>query len=474
MLTESQSKPNRKLVIMVGLVGGSVGIALSFIFEQWPEGVPFFLAGLVGFVVMSVLFSPLVSKIHLDLFAPYFLFPLIWIAAVGVSSLRLTVFQTPWGVSMWLSVGLALLAYVMGMFTVFVLRRRWSVERHGLKNLSYQWSERRLKWAALALLTVSTISLAYEYKLGGGVPLLSSQIELVRFDVIVSGYIDTLAVSARIGVMVLGIHLLTKPRFRLRENLLSSVLIVLSLILMASTARRGTVVFPLVVLSVGYHYLKRNFDLGKLVVVGSVGFLAIALFSHYRYVRTFGVEPLRNAWRPEKLVWMTLGYMTISDNFRTLRLLTETIPARIPFQMGRFTTYGLYSILPGHQENMGEFQNRIWGWERYSGSVSTYLGPFYVDFGLAGVVIGSFLIGVLAMFLYNRMLSRPSPYTVLLYSYMAYCLMFMTFSNPFTWTLTYWDIIVFALINVYAKKGKLSARYDCSVPSEQSRCRLRV
>lgn len=440
------------MVITVSLVGGSVGIALSLVFGRWPEHVPLFLAGLVGLVVMSILFSPLVSKIHLDFFAPYILFPLMWIVAVGISSLRLTIFQEAWDVYMWLCVGLALLSYLMGTFTVLVLKKRWSVGSYLRDKLVYQWNEQRIKRVSLALLLVSTVFLVYEYKTGGGIPLLSPQIELVRFDVIVGGYIDTLAMSSRIVVMILGIHLLAKSKIRVGKNLVSSALIVLSLVLMASTARRGTVVFPLVVVFVGYHYLRKNLDVRKIVLLGLAGFLAITLFSHYRYTRTFGVAPLENAWRPKKFVWLTLGYMTVSDNFRTLRLLTETIPEKIPFQMGRFTTYGIYSVFPGHQENLGEFQNRIWGLDRYSGSVSTYLGPFYVDWGLVGVITGSFLIGVLVMFLYSRMLSQPSPYSVLLYSYMAYCLMFTTFSNPFTWTLTYWDIVIFALVNAYARR----------------------
>lgn len=407
--------------------------------------------GTVGFLTLFLL-NPLVNKIRLDFFAPYILFPVMWVAATALSSLQLTIFQEPWGLSMWLCVGLALLAYMMGVFTVFVLRKRWPVRERMHQGLVYRWHEKRLRQVAVALLVVSTVCLLYEYKVGGDIPLLSSQIELVRFDVITSGYIDTLALSARIVVMVLSIHLLAKPRVRLTGNLSTLALIALSLVLMASTARRGVVVFPLVVVFVGIHYLRKNLNLSKLAILGLAGFLAIASFSHYRYVRTFGVAPLERAWRPEKHVWLTLGYMTISDNFSTLHLLTETIPERVPFQVGRFTTYGIYSLFPGHQENLGEFQNRIWGLERYSGSVSTYLGPFYVDWGLVGVIAGSFLIGVLAMFLYDRMLSRPSPYSVLLYSYMAYCLMFTTFSNPFTWTLTYWDVIVFVLINLFAQK----------------------
>jgi len=449
---------HRQIILRIALgVSGIVIGSLSVLF-RWKsiDGEVAIVVGAVGLLAMFLL-SPLGDKINLDFFAPYILFPVMWLAATGLSSLRLTIFQEPWDVSMWLCVGLAFLAYVMGVFTVFVLRRRWPVEKHGPKKFIYRWNERRLKWMALVLLLVSTAFLVYEYRIGGSIPLLSPQMELVRFDVIVGGYADTLAVSSRIVVMILGIHLLTKPRFRVRENLLSLALIVLSLVLMASTARRGTVVFPLVVLCVGYHYLIKNLDARKIMLLGLAGFLAIALFSHYRYARTFGEAPLENAWRPKKFVWMTLGYMTISDNFRTLHLLTETIPERVPFQVGRFTTYGIYSIFPGHQENLGEFQNRIWGWDRYSGSVSTYLGPFYVDWGLVGVIAGSFLIGVLAMFLYSRMLSRPSPYSVLLYSYMAYCLMFATFSNPFTWTLTYWDVVVFALADLLARKKMTSA-----------------
>jgi oligosaccharide repeat unit polymerase len=444
-----------KPAIVTALAGITVGSLLTAALVSVSEDVGYLLIGLtIGMMVVGILFL-FAPALSIDIFAPYIVFPFMWVGTVIISSLRLTTFQEPWRPRMWASVGIALVSYVAGMFTVFALKQKWKTKGALRGKLTYDWSDRRIRVASLGLLLLSAVFLAYEYRIGGGIPLLNPQVELVRFDVIVSGYVDTLAMSARIVIMVVGLQLLTKPKPTLKRNWIDLALVASSFVLMITTARRGTFILPLVVIFVGYHYLHRKTSLSAAAVLGILGFLAITLFTHYRYTRTFGVEPLRNAWRPDTFIWMTLGYMTVSDNFRTLRLLTETIPAKVPYQWGRFTTYGVYSVLPGHQENLGEFQNRIWGWDqRYSGSVSTYLGPFYVDFGLVGVAVGSFLIGVLAMYVYSRMTSHPSSFSVLLYSYMAYCLMFTTFSNPFTWTLTYWDIILFALIDLYARKKK--------------------
>lgn len=452
--TVTRTTNTRYWLVLSGIaIGMSVIVSLLLYPYPWDwSGLFILICGLF----LTLLFTPIVRIVdRIDLFSPYVIFPLVWITASFISSWRLTIFEAPRSFSAWLYLALALLSYLMGALVVFFLKP-WlgSIHKVALQNMKGVWDDRRLRIIIIVILFISSASLVYEYRHAGGIPLLSPDIELVRFRAIVSGYIDTLAISFRIVVMVLGVHILSKRGVSLLKQWKSVLVVLLCLLILMTTARRGTVIQPLFVLFISYHFLRRSFSTRQFFFLGVAGLLFVSLFAHYRYVKTFGIEPLENAWRPERFVWLMMGYLNIGDSFNTFQRLTETIPSKVPFQMGRFTAGGVLSALPGHQESIGEFERKIWHQtERYSGSVSTYLAPFYVDFGVVGIILGSFVIGALATFVYCKMRSRPTPFAVLMYAYVAFCLMFVVFENAFTWVLTYYDVLVLFIINRLVRKS---------------------
>jgi oligosaccharide repeat unit polymerase len=68
--------------------------------------------------------------------------------------------------------------------------------------------------------------------------------------------------------------------------------------------------------------------------------------------------------------------------------------------------------------------------------VYTYLRPFYADFGLPGVVVFPFLIGLTTTWIYTVAVRTRRLTPMLLYSTVAWCVLIAFFSNHFIYTAT--------------------------------------
>jgi oligosaccharide repeat unit polymerase len=436
----SRVPPRALFMIMAAFIGG-----LTVLNEELAV-LLLFLSGI--FVLWYFLAKLFILK---DFFSPILLFTGFWFLSAILSSLQLTTHQRPWPSSLWLHVLLGGSAFVFGGVIAYapsanVRLTKWRQIR---TNVRERWAYRRVVLITAVITSVSVVFLAYEYWGVGSIPLLSPNVEFVRFEAIRGGYVDALALSSRLSIMILAAYYFALPRFSWKRHGLGLIAMIISFALLLTTARRGAVVFPALIILICYYYLRgisfRTVSLGLVALV-----IFVALFAHFRFYRTFGesyIDSL-NAWQPDFLPWLAPGYLTIAYNYEVYRDLTETIPSSAPFQYGKFTLYPWYGFWPGHQENMGEFQNRIWNIDAgLSGgalrnSVPTYLGTLYVDFGVIGVILGSIAMGIMSVMAYIHMRRRPSSFSVLIYGYVVYMLILSLFVNPLGYILNYWDILI--------------------------------
>lgn len=95
----------------------------------------------------------------------------------------------------------------------------------------------------------------------------------------------------------------------------------------------------------------------------------------------------------------------------------------------------------------------------------TYLDVYYQDWGLAGLIVAPFLIGVITMGLYLQMRQKPTLWIVYLNSLLAYCLVFSIFNNRFVTTYV-WEfaLLGFFFTNLVVKStfssGEITPRED--------------
>jgi oligosaccharide repeat unit polymerase len=67
----------------------------------------------------------------------------------------------------------------------------------------------------------------------------------------------------------------------------------------------------------------------------------------------------------------------------------------------------------------------------YPTNLYTYLDAFTLDFGLWGALLGSFFLGALTAWFYRRVTSKPSPFNLIIYSYLVYCCILAPANNEF-------------------------------------------
>jgi oligosaccharide repeat unit polymerase len=72
------------------------------------------------------------------------------------------------------------------------------------------------------------------------------------------------------------------------------------------------------------------------------------------------------------------------------------------------------------------------------GQPATLLGPLYGDFGLAGIVLGMFLVGVLVSTAHRWMLKGPTVFRVLIYSWLMQTVLFSLFGALIPYITTLW------------------------------------
>ena len=83
------------------------------------------------------------------------------------------------------------------------------------------------------------------------------------------------------------------------------------------------------------------------------------------------------------------------DSYNLQRVL-DNVPSRVEFMHGESFLIDLRTYLPGHQENLGTYLKQQFGIEFAGGGITpTLFGAFYLDWGYAGIVVGSALVAFL-------------------------------------------------------------------------------
>jgi oligosaccharide repeat unit polymerase len=86
----------------------------------------------------------------------------------------------------------------------------------------------------------------------------------------------------------------------------------------------------------------------------------------------------------------------------------------------------------------------------------TWLQQFYDDFGIAGIWIGPWVIGILTSLFYFHMLSNRDVYSTLMSGVFAFCLALSVYGNHFTQGPTWYFLVVCLLIARFVSKPESS------------------
>jgi oligosaccharide repeat unit polymerase len=115
------------------------------------------------------------------------------------------------------------------------------------------------------------------------------------------------------------------------------------------------------------------------------------------------------------LPFQNLYWNIFRESVSNFQALSETVPDQRPYLLGKGLGGSLISVLPGKQMTTREYVSLFVRGDTNTTLTPTVLGPFYMDFGVPGIVVGLGLLGGILGYLYAR--RKASPLNALLYSY---------------------------------------------------------
>jgi len=421
------------------------------------------LSGVVFIFFVSMAFG--VSLNRIDVFSPYLIFPLLWIACVAVGSRIISIEQVPWNDTVWAcSIGAVIFYYLGLFFTEWYLAGQARPDPGREKATEGQWNGRKFFLVMIVWMTAAVLCMVYEFKYKlGGAPLLSRSWELVRLyspEGYLARLIHLLGYSFMLQAIVLQVYLYSRRRLFTPGNLPFMAMLLAALGCAALWGSRHTLFIPIAAGVVAFHYLHRRLKISHLILlgvaaavfIGAVGFVRKLTYFEQRDIEY--EEVLQNIGYSARFPVADQLHNTVAMNFETFRQLTETFPRFQPYQYGRQTFFAFYSLLPGKQETLGELQNRIWNTGFYGNLTSTYMGVPYVDFGIMGVVVYTFILAVFIRLLYFRSRHYPTVFNIMLYSYFCYHLILMPYDNTITKLTFLFDLLILWGVDLLVKDLK--------------------
>jgi oligosaccharide repeat unit polymerase len=364
----------------------------------------------LGLLAIIILFFRWLAK--QDLFAPWIAFPIAYVSWFAVGSMDVIgdPYPPPYGV-----IGLGLGCYLVG---AWVARAMWRQELSAASTAFLEdWSVHRLR-TVLSITAVVALLAYVSIALQVGVPGLHADIGEKRLELLKTGKSQFVFVCAAWTLIVfLAMRLWSSNTSRFDKAKIWFALMIVSLLVL-SLGSRGTLLIPFVTVLVTRHYIRHRTRILHLAALAFCGFTLSSLLGTARESQVgqgvasgdLGVDPTS---------FYSL-YFYIRNTVTTLRDVMSEIPQHVPYQHGYLSFGALASLLPGHHESSDMFFRRILGLDFIGfGQPATLLGPMYGDFGISGIAVQMFGLGVFYVWLYFWMLKKPTVLKILIYAWVC-------------------------------------------------------
>jgi len=351
-----------------------------------------------------------------DTFRPEILFPLIFLIVLTTGTLEL---QRDVLIEQWFSYSLGIVGFYCGIFLCRVFFNYSGTSK------KYEYSLFYVKLFIFTFFVVGFLCTVYVYQ-KTGIPILSEDVNVVRYNVSANAYISTLGKLIEVAFVLAVLYFFRERKELNRNNLLLLIIIITSILFAVLTGSRNALLKSVLIVLIGYHYYIAQIRPAFLVVTAMCSFFYVGTIGFYRNLSAYGPAILKNftsdfgdfftylnAWWHFVSIQLTVSV----DNFSQL---LNVVPSIKDFQYGRLLISPFILWLPGEQAKPGVLVKQAIGGEWQGGASVTLLGAFYYDFGFLGVFFGMLMVGVLLKVLHRKAVENDGVIFVLLYSYMLY------------------------------------------------------
>jgi oligosaccharide repeat unit polymerase len=387
-----------------------------------------------------------------ELLSPVIAFPLGYLVWYGLGSLTL-LGESDSRVWMYSSVGLG--CYLLGA----AIGGRKVLFANAKPHIRDDWDDSHF-WPVMAVFAALAL-LAYVYViLQMGVPALDPDAAERRLEVTKYGPSEAVLFTASWTLLIFAAARLWTSRNAALTRVVAWAGMGVVAFMLLSLGSRGFLFVPLLTAIIARHYLRKRFHPLTLTVLGSLIFVGLSIYGYTRD-STLPKELLsahKDSVGELAIFPLIYAYLYVRQPVETFQQITEIIPRTIPYQHGQLTFGALRTLLPGHHEMSDMYFKQILGSDfTGGGQPATVLGPFYGDFGPAGIVIGMFAVGFVVANVYRWMLEDPTVFRVLIYAWVMQTLLFSLFGAIFPYITTIWIPFFWWLVHSLVLKRRARA-----------------
>lgn len=442
----------------------SLGLVVTLFYRQWES--------LVLWPFALLLVSPFLVAFgkrswrwlsQQDLFSPLIAYPLtylLWFTVGSVDFVRLPSSASfrafdPVPPRVWLYAGIGLVGYLCGASSSMSSSKAPKLE--GISIFRFNWEPNAFGVAVLIMLLVAAGTYLYVILHMGIIALRpdagSFVYEIEKYHRATTPFFF----AAFTSFLFLAAFVFIDPERGGAKAKLGPIFVIGMLFLsFIGLGARSFFFAPVLTAVILYHYVRKPFRLKTVVAIVLVLFVSLSVFGYVRVLtidRGF-TDQLAEAGIPPAAQPLLYCYLYFRFTVATFRDVIEVIPSRVPYQHGVITSMPFLSLLPGHHRMSDFFFKDLLGNEFLgAGQPATVLGPFYADFGIAGIFSGMFAWGLLVTKLYQWMLRDQTAFSALIYAWTTQAGLFGLFGGMFVYLSTLLIPVSWVVLNLFVQRS---------------------
>ncbi|HEY1805301.1 MAG TPA: oligosaccharide repeat unit polymerase, partial [Terracidiphilus sp.] len=261
--------------------------------------------------------------------------------------------------------------------------------------------QRTFRFVIASCLTVGLIGGFAYFVRAGQIPLFQEDKDAARVAALAvhgNGYFFYLMTVSMIAVLVAAVRLYGGPSIhmpgsqRRKEWGMLAFTLAVGAGMLLTGSRRYTLT-AIIYLILVRHYLYKRLKLGWVFVLGFGGFVAINLFEMFRDPNSATTVSFASTSFYRFIIYIS--------NFQKV---FQTFSATGQRMLGSTFFMDLATILPGHQQDYQSWLKDETGltFEGF-GIPPTIVGDMFINFGPLGVIVGCFIFGVMARWIYDKL-----------------------------------------------------------------------
>ena len=380
---------------------------------------------LIGISITTLLFG---FRKNADIFHPARFWIILWSMVIGVTLLNLSYYQREWSLKAWFVIVSGLTAYPVGVLADTYIHRNFRYESIPFQAERFNDDIKRNSFRRVIYLMFLAYTVAYilEWQIIGYLPLFTIFRETQRHEFGIFG-LHLIVSTLPIVLMLISEYLLIFNH-KVLTKVSYGVMFLVGLISYVFLLNRLFIFMLGFMIIMLIHYLKKPLRVKALlitIIVLSFVFWGVGELRTTQFIGDF-IYNVSNMKYSEDYANFTGPYMYTVMN---LENVANGVKYLTDYNYGANILDWIYALLQlqdpiSEYLNVAKFQYIV----TKSFTTMSYMWYFYADFGIAGVVIGSLIWGIIMSRLYHKMRSKPNLMLINLYALLT----FMVFLSFFT------------------------------------------